>query len=69
MRNNKLLNFKHLLGFNQLETICDASDNPEAIEYMGRLANKIGGGEPMSFPPDVLEDISRLTNKIGENVQ
>ena len=42
MQNNKVLNFKHLLGFNQLETICDDSDNPQAIEYMGRLANKIG---------------------------
>lgn len=36
------LSFKRLLGFNQLNTVCEAADNPDLLEDIGRLSNKIG---------------------------
>ena len=60
-----LLNFKHLLGFNQLDTVCEAADNTILLGDIGRLSNKIGDAEPGARSMGI-ENIYRLSNKISE---
>ena len=47
---NQQLDLKRLLGFNQLDTVHEATDNPELLENVGRLSNKIGLPETIIAP-------------------